>query len=122
MGTWKRADGLVWEEVGGETLVVRPESGARWLLNAAAAAIWKLCDDGVSTESKGAGVPFHGEIAVFCEKLAHAGLLLAAPSGCVAAIPCGTVVRRSSAPAFRALGLASGPRRRPTPRGNSGPG
>ncbi|HLX61049.1 MAG TPA: hypothetical protein VKX17_07180 [Planctomycetota bacterium] len=114
--TWKRANGLVWEEVGTEMLIVQPHSGARWLLNAAASAIWKICD------GNGTGTPFHNEIARFCEKLADAGLLQAAPRGRLVAIPCAMTVQRSNAPAFRALGLTSGPRRRPSPRGNSGPG
>ncbi len=43
-GKWVRSDDVVWEELGGEVLLVHPRSGARWLLNATAGAIWKLCD------------------------------------------------------------------------------
>ena len=107
-------------------------TGARWSLNSMAAEIWKLCDGTRSGEELAGALAgasgrslraVRAEITAFCDALASAGLLLAAPG---VGMPLSVAARVSGslnvAPSFRPLGLASGPRRRPGPRGNSGPG
>jgi len=128
---WTRSDEVVWEELGDETVVVDPRTGARWSLNALASALWKRCDGSRSADelagalAKASGRSLRAvrmEIESFCRVLAGTGLLHAASAGLplpVAARASGSFDRILS---FRQLGLASGPRRRPSPRGNSGPG
>lgn len=109
---WKRDDAIVCEELNGEALLVNAATGASWLLNASALAVWKLCDG---------RHPFSEEMAGMCRQFIQLGLLTEAPK--LAAIN-GTVyaLRGSSMPSIRPLNLGSGPRRRPSPRGVSGPG
>ncbi|HLX63153.1 MAG TPA: PqqD family protein [Planctomycetota bacterium] len=124
---WKRSDGLVWEELGDETLVVDPRSGARWSLNALASAVWKLCDGLRSADELAAVLAklsgrslraLREELMALCSGLAGAGLLSAESGTTMLA----RNIEYNLLPMFRPLGLASGPRRRPSPRGNSGPG
>jgi hypothetical protein len=91
---WKKANEVVCEELGEGALLVELATGKRWLLNAAAVALWKL---------NGAA----GSISAFCARI-NAGTIYPLES-------CGI-------PSIRELSLGSGPRRRPSPRGNSGPG
>ncbi len=104
--TWVRSNSVVWEEVDGGMLLVNPVSGARWVFNAAAAAVWKLCD----------GTRAAGEAEAFCAALARAGLLR--PSAQLAAACHMSVI---GAPTFQTLGAGRGSRRRPSPGGVSGP-
>jgi len=117
---WKRTDELVWEELENETLVVSPRSGARWSLSALAAKVWKLCDGKRSIAQLASALSSaRGEIEAVCETLASSGLLRpATKSEALAPLVAGF----SGASGVRVLGLAGGGRRRPTPRGNSGPG
>ncbi len=103
---WVRSSHVVWEEMDRGVLLVDPASGARWLLNAAAAAVWKFCD----------GTRAAGDAAAFCASMAGAGLLRPAASLSAA---CHMSV--SGAPAFQTLGAGRGSRRRPSPGGVSGP-
>ena len=126
---WKRSDELVWEALGEETLVVSPRSGASWSLKATASALWKLCDGSRSADelsralAKASGRSLRAlraEIASSCATLAGAGLLRTAPADGTALVA--RTADSNPSAIFRPLGLASGPRRRPSPRGNSGPG
>ncbi len=103
---WIRSKNVVWEEVDGGALLVDPATGARWVLNAAAAAVWKLCN----------GTSVAGESAAFCAALAGAGLLQ--PAAGLAAESRMSVL---GTPSFQALGAGHGARRRPSPGGVSGP-
>jgi hypothetical protein len=131
--TWKRSNEIVWEELDGEALLVSPVSRARWSLNAAAAAVWKCCDGTRSlaalssafAQASGLGLrEARQEIAAFCQRFAELGLLHAQPELVAASAALNRPTFRSGmeGPAFKTLGLGHGPRRRPSPRGNSGPG
>lgn len=120
---WTKAENIVCEELDGGALLVNAASGNRWSLNATAAALWRLCEGRLtSVEIAEALNRRVEEIALFCDQFRAQGLLvpaLSTPSSVGAQMP---VALHYSAPAFKALGLGSGPRRRPTPRGVSGPG
>jgi hypothetical protein len=90
---WKKANEVVCEELGEGALLVDIKTGNRWVLNASAAAMWKL---------EGAA----GSISEFCARL-NAETICRLASG---------------TPTISQLGLGAGSRRRPSPRGNSGPG
>jgi hypothetical protein len=123
---WIRAREIVWEELDGAALLVHSDNGACWSLNATAAALWKLCDGSRSPRELAAALGSSAshartEIAEFCQTFATLGLLQPATAPVLSA---NYIVMRGSddAPAFRELNLGHGPRRRPSPRGNSGPG
>jgi hypothetical protein len=131
--TWKRSNEIVWEELDGEALLVSPVSGARWSLNAAAAAVWKCCDGTRSLAAlssafaQASGLSLREarqEIAMFCQRFSELGLLHAQAQlvAVNTALTGPTFHFGMEVPAFKALGLGHGPRRRPSPRGNSGPG
>jgi hypothetical protein len=129
--TWKRSNEIVWEELDGEALLVSPISGARWSLNAAAAAVWKCCDGTRSLAAlssafaQASGLSLREarqEIAAFCQRFSELGLLHAQAQLVTATLNSPTFRSGIEAPSFKALGLGHGPRRRPSPRGNSGPG
>jgi len=118
---WTRSENVVWEELDGCALLVDVKSGARWRLNAAASRAWKLCD-GTRTlsEISKALRQSHASLADLCYQFTALGLLR------VEAIPAGAMTMARSTEnspfSFQALGLGAGSRRRPSPRGNSGPG
>jgi hypothetical protein len=91
---WKNVNEVVCEELGESALLVELATGKRWLLNTAAVALWKI--DGAKAS-----------ISDFCAQL-NAGTMCLLASGGV--------------PSIKELSVGSGPRRRPSPRGNSGPG
>ena len=103
---WIRSNSVVSEELDGGMLLVDAATGARWLLNAAACAVWRLCD----------GTRAAGDAAEFCAALAGAGLLRPA-----VALSSEARMSVSGVPSFQPLGKSAGPRRRPGPRGVSGP-
>jgi len=115
---WVRSTGVVWEELDGETVVVNPATGARWSLDAAATRIWKTCDGALGLRELAHDVAALSEITALCNALGRIGLLT--QGGATEGTVC---MSGLSVPGVRALGVgASGPRRRPSPRGNSGPG
>src|SRR4029078_9680275 len=111
---WKRAHQLVWEELDGGALLVNVATGARWSLNAAAAALWKLCDGRSTAQLAAALSRSRAHMAPTCRALAQLGLLggQAQLAGCA---------RISDIPGIRPMGGSGGSRRRPGPRGISGP-
>ena len=120
--TLERSENVIWEQLGDEALAVRAESGQRWSLNAAATALWKLCDGSRNCSELARVLGWElRETAAFCRALLRAGLLKsAARMQPIPIVSCRSAL--TSGPAVRALGLTAGSRRRPTPRGNSGPG
>ena len=123
---WTRAEYVVWDELDGEAMLVNPNTGARWTLNATALAVWKLCDGrrGVAELARMLDRS-RAEIALFCQQFNQFGLLQPAnvQTGASPA-PLNAVLMRgklTGAPAFKSFGLGNGPRRRPTARGVSGP-
>ncbi len=128
---WKRSHDVVWEELDGAVLLVNTTTGMRCHLNAAAAAVWKLCDGRHSVSELAAAVARScEEVLRVCRQLSEIGLLsgspaLAGSSALYNDYSClrnGVSANLAGAPAFTLLGLGEGPRRRPSPRGNSGPG
>lgn len=118
---WKRANNVIWEEWDSGALLVNPDTGGRWSLNATAAAVWKLCDGRLSIQQVATRItrPID-EVTAFCRKFVELGLLRKT----LAPIAGNGVTFRTAmpgAPGFKSYGLGSGPRRRPTPRGLSGP-
>lgn len=116
-----RSSHVVWEELGEEVLLVIPATGARWLLNAAAAAIWKLTDGTRTLADMAANLALpNAELATFCRAFERQGLLQ--PAGTNHAAPLfASESHFAGTPHFRAMNLASGGRKRPNPRGISGP-
>jgi hypothetical protein len=127
---WTKATNVIWEELDGGALLIDAQTGARWSLNATAAALWNWCD-GRSTlndlaarlaqSSRRTLVEAREEVRMFCRRFA-AENLLATTHGTT--VPTATVALSGlHAPAsLTALGLGHGPRTRPGSRGNSGPG
>ena len=121
---WKRSKDVVWEELDGEMLLVNSATGMRCHLNAAASAVWRLCDGRRSVRELAAAVARSSdEVIRVCRQLRETGLL-SGPSAVSGSSVLNNVnaCMRSGAPAFTLLGLGQGPRGRPSPRGNSGPG
>jgi hypothetical protein len=111
---WTRANEIAWQDLGDSTVLVHTRTGARWTLNAAASAIWRLCDGRALSAVR-------GEIADFCQLCSAHGLLRPATAGATPA-SMASLSMFSAPPQLKALGLTAGSRRRPSPRGNSGPG
>ena len=105
---WKRADQTQSETLGESMLIINPATGVKATLNAAAAAIWSRCD----------GSTVLSDYAVaFCERLSLHGFVQ--PVACAAMV--GVAQQSSLTPAFKILSAGAGGRRRPSPRGVSGP-
>ncbi len=123
--TWMRSNTIIWEEMDGGALLVSPSTGMRWSLNAAAARIWQLCDGARTFDDLARLVGVSRQhVADFCSAFGELGLLLPNMALTPAPISSGTAAFMSglTPPAFRPMNLGTGPRRRPSPRGNSGPG
>ncbi len=114
-----RAQHVVWEELAGGALLVNRITGARWSLNATAAAVWELCDGSASPSEIAPRLarPCE-EVLGFCRQFVRMGLLTSVISQGGGAT---FQMAMTGAPSFKAQGLGSGPRRRPSPRGVSGP-
>jgi hypothetical protein len=131
---WIRTNEVVWEVLNGEALLVNPATDRRWSLNATAAEVWNACDGtrGLRELTQAFAVAsgrnvrvVKREIASFCESLNKLGLLRSSNTSMPAQTATGGAVFRcggSIPPMFRELSLGNGARRRPSPRGNSGPG
>lgn len=130
---WMRSASVVWEVLDGEGILVDASTGLRWALNASAVRIWSQCDGQRSRYeiarafAAGAGHVVRDarrQAAEFCESLAKSGLLVSSGGNAAASFGNCRVDRFASgaAPIARPLGLGANSRRRPSPRGNSGPG
>lgn len=117
---WTRSENVVWEELDEATLLVDARSGKRWSLDGAVSVAWKLCD-GTRTIAELSRILRQSEdhIASMCAQLERKGLLIVC-----GALPgdSSSIVGFNSVDVIKPLGLGSGPRRRPSPRGVSGPG
>ena len=124
MKNWKRSKDVVWVELNGDALLVNPATGTRWLLNAVAARIWKLCDGSrrAGELSELAAVPGY-DIDCFCREFQRMGLLSESRAAWPASLDADACFHSApdSAPGFRLLGVGHGSRRRPSPGGVSGP-
>lgn len=123
---------VVWEELDDHALLVNSQTGARWTLNAAALALWKLCDGTRTAESlaqtlastmRGSLSECLVEMESFARSLNETGLLhgVGAEVKTRAAQPAQYMIASATLRA-NCLGSLGSPRRRPSPRGNSGPG
>ena len=127
---WTKATGVVWEELDGGALLVDARTGARWSLNASAAALWRACDGRASLAQLARALAratrsslkdARSEVRAFIASLRSAQLLTPALAG--GALPHTLEFQSlSTTPSLTPLGLGHGPRKRPGPRGNSGPG
>jgi len=104
--------------------LIDTKSGTRWTLSATASAAWRLCD-GQRTLAEMSDIlrQSRENIKEFCQQFEALGLLRANTYMRLALIE--SVSYRTSSPnpfSFQSAGLGNGPRRRPSPRGNSGPG
>jgi hypothetical protein len=127
---WKRSTDLAWEQLGREALVVNPQSGMRWTLNALGAVVWRLCDGSLDSAGIAAALANAGgrsrreireDVERFCSALAHAGLMQPAAAKALPAASVEFARMGSDAPGFRSIGLSGHARRRPSPSGVSGP-
>jgi hypothetical protein len=123
---WVRCNDVVWEELNGDALLVSPPTGRRWTLNTTATGIWKLCDGGADLYDlvRRFSTVSQREIAEFCSLFGELGLLTQGTAIAPVQAASGGIAMMSTEPPpmFRELGVGSGSRRRPSPRGNSGPG
>lgn len=128
---WIKADGLVCEEMGTGALVVNPRSRMSWILDPVAAHIWKHCDGSAGIRELAQAFARRGgrelatierELSEFCCGLTQSGLIELTPNSgaTVSAIAC--FGGDYSTPFMSIRSLGANARRRPSPRGNSGPG
>lgn len=117
-----RSSAVVWEELGAEVLLFIPTSGVSWMLNSAAAAVWKLCD-GTRSEAELSSklAASHAETAEFCRMFRKQGLLQMSGVGTTSAAAFGGQMNRDNMTGMSVRNLGSGGRKRPSPRGISGP-
>ena len=120
-----RSKDVVWERIDGGALLTRPSSDRAWRLDALASTIWSLCGGKGGFEravkavlrATGCDAVRAREICErLCADLAARGLMQ--PCGVLAPVS----MARSGFANLTEIKLTAGGRRRPTPRGNSGPG
>ena len=118
---WTKNEQIIWEELDGVALLIDTTSGSRWTLSAAATAAWKLCDGKQTLTDMARTLRQHrSSIVDFCQQFEALGLLHRQ-----GALTTGSVVFKSAGQSpfsFQFASLGAGPRRRPSPRGNSSPG
>jgi hypothetical protein len=131
---WSRSKDVVWDEVAGEAVLVRPSSRRTWVLNSTASFVWRRCDGRVTIDqiaralAAATGAEFRSikeDVLAFCAELEGACLLSPAP----ASVPTSALAGKGGAfsvpyipPLIRLKSLSARPRGRPSPRGISGPG
>ena len=127
-----RSNDVVWEELEGQALLVHTRTGERWTLNAAALVLWKLCDGTRTVESLAKALAAitrwnlkecREELEHFAQSLSGTGLLqcAGAEGNTLLAQPAQFSVGGMLRANYQGKSLGA-PRRRPSPRGNSGPG
>ena len=124
-----RHEDVIWEELDGEALLVNPETKSSWRLNSTATLIWRHCTGAhgimelarAIARKTGAELRrVEREVAAFCGELQQKGLLQTG-AGLGSAPMAFSGLGSYTTPSMLSRSLAGG-RRRPTPRGNSGPG
>lgn len=127
-----RSNEVVWEELDGQALLVHSRTGERWTLNAAALALWKLCDGTRTVElldkalaevTRRSLTECREELERLTQSLTGTGLLQCsgAEGSRLTVQPAQFSVGGILRATYQGNGLGA-PRRRPSPRGNSGPG
>ena len=131
---WTKNDGVVWEELGAEALLVQPRERKTWRLNPVAAYLWKHCNGATSLRqmavalARGARATGAGEarrierdLSAFCAQLEAAGLLAPARGAAVCAAHELHFAGNYQLPGMSGYAAGNGSRRRPNARGVSGP-
>lgn len=117
---WIKNENVIWEELNGGTLLVDTKNGSRWTLKSTAAAAWKLCDGTLTLGELSCLLRQKREdIAAICHEFESMGLMRRENAACSAPV---FRLSASSPLILQAAGVGVGARRRPSPRGNSGPG
>ena len=129
---WTKATNVIWEELDGGALLIDARTGARWSLNATAAALWNWCDGSNTLNDLAARLAqssrhtlreARADVRAFRRTFAAQNLLLPVPVSASAQSSATLTFGALNAPArLTALGLGHGPRTRPGPRGISSPG
>jgi len=127
---WVRSNDVVWEEIDGEAVIVKPSAKRTWVFNATASFIWKCCDGHSSIEDVARKLALscgrelrlvRTDIVEFCRQLEEIGLIVghSAPAG---SVPVGSVSFQGSyfSPKIKLQNMGVGFRGRPSPR--NGPG
>lgn len=127
---WTKNDGVVWEELGAEALLVQPRERKTWRLNPVAAYLWKHCNGTTSVRQMATALARGGagevrrierELRAFCAQLESAGLLAPVRGAAVCAGHELHFAGNYQMPGISGYAAGNGPRRRPTARGVSGP-
>ncbi len=129
---WTRSKDIIWEELNGEALLIDTASESAWVLNATATHLWKHCEKfGVEClveELARVGnrqlEQVREEVRTFLEAMQARCWFKSQPVAYVLAGVSGEMAFSANytVPACRPSGLIGGVRKRPSPRGNSGPG
>ena len=133
MSQWVRSDTIIWEELGGEAVLVDVRSRKTFLLNATASFIWQRCDGRVNMEALVEALVNAGrqevrrvrsEIFEFCQLMQSNGLLLSGSRQAAPVLAGGNCVFHGNyiQPSVRFQASGIGFRNRPSSRGVSGPG
>jgi len=121
-----RSKEVVWERIDGGALLTRPSSDRAWRLDSLAATVWSLCggkggfERAVKAVLRATGMDRASAQATcerLCSQLAARGLMQCAGTPVAIAARSGVDFAR-----FTEIRLHGKGGRRPTPRGNSGPG
>lgn len=118
-----RSKEVVWERIDGGTLLTRPSSDRAWRLDALASSVWSLCGGkGGFERAVKAVLRATGSDAVrareLCERLCSELVARGLMQGTLVPV----YAARSGMPNITEIKLTAGGRKRPSPRGNSGPG
>ncbi|HLX64541.1 MAG TPA: PqqD family protein [Planctomycetota bacterium] len=122
---------VVWEELDGQTLLIDSRDDSAWLLNESAAQIWMRCEAEsveqiarqLARATRERLAQIEEDVCGFIDALRARGWVRRAQTaGEGMAAEELAFESNYSAPRLKLFSLASGPRRRPSPRGNSGPG
>ena len=123
---WIRNTDVVCEELDGHALLVHSATGARWTLNATALSLWKLCDGTRTMQALANALNISArrdELERFTRALCGSGMLLGSGMADeLASVPTAHFSVGSMLHADYLGKNLGGPRLRPSPRGNSGPG
>ncbi|MEI6235991.1 MAG: PqqD family protein [Planctomycetota bacterium] len=118
---WEKNVDVMWEELDGQALLIDTRNGVRWTLNTAATAAWKLCDGTRTLAGMARLLRYKREhLAHFCQQFEVLGMLQR--HGSLNLGPAALYSPTSSPFSFQSIGVGAPSRRRPSPRGNSGPG
>jgi hypothetical protein len=128
---WIRSNDVVWEEIDGEAVIVKPSTKRTWVFNTTAAYIWKCCDGHANLDDVAHQLAstcgrelrqIRTEIKEFCRQLEEIGLIVE-NSGQSEVVSSGNIAFRGSyfSPKIKLQNMGLGFRGRPSSRGVSPP-